>query len=84
MASKNRQERRHEKFGRGRSNEQGGWPVSRPNPVFQSEGDPAEAMPNPAAEPLADEPGPVGGAATKPPSRTQRDEDASPRDGTKS
>jgi hypothetical protein len=34
MVKKNREERRHEKFGRGRASEHGGWPTIRPNPVF--------------------------------------------------
>jgi hypothetical protein len=84
MVKKNREERRHEKFGGGRASEHGGWPSIRPNPVFHIDGETSEATPDKANEGLADEPGPVGGRATKPPSRSKRDEDTTPRDGTKS
>jgi hypothetical protein len=84
MVKKNREERRHEKFGGGRASEHGGWPSSRPNPVFQTDANPEEATPDTADQRPPDEPGPVGGKATKPPGRTRRDEDTSPRDGTKS
>jgi hypothetical protein len=42
MVKKNREERRHEKFGDGRASEHGGWPTIRPNPVFTG-GDDATA-----------------------------------------
>jgi hypothetical protein len=57
MAKKNREERRHEKFGGGRTSERGGWPTIRPNPVFRA---PADA----AIEP-DDAPAPVDAAAPK-------------------
>jgi hypothetical protein len=84
MAKKNRQERRHEKFGGGRASEQGGWPSSRPNPVFHIDPDTTEATPDQADGRPPDEAGPVGGEATKPPGRSKRAEDTSPRDGAKS
>jgi hypothetical protein len=34
MEPKNREQRRAEKFGPGRSAQQGGWPTSEPNPVL--------------------------------------------------
>jgi hypothetical protein len=43
MAKKNREQRRHEKFGGGRANEAGVWPTSRPNPVFGEPADSADA-----------------------------------------
>jgi hypothetical protein len=46
MARKNREERRHERFGGGRASEQGGWPTSRPNPIFGNAGDGGDTPPD--------------------------------------
>ena len=66
MAKKNREQRRHEKFGGGRTDEAGVWPTSRPNPVFDElaesgeaatsapeEDEPAKAAPAPKKKPAA-------------------------------
>jgi len=66
MAKKNREQRRHEKFGGGRTDEAGVWPTSRPNPVFDEladsgeaaasaheEKEPAKAAPVPKKKPAA-------------------------------
>jgi hypothetical protein len=43
MVKKNREERRHEKFGGGRASEHSGWPTIRPNPVFTGGDEPSAA-----------------------------------------
>ena len=40
MATSNRAERRKSKFGGGRATEQGGWPVSHPNPALEPDAKP--------------------------------------------
>jgi hypothetical protein len=60
MVKKNREERRHETFGRGRASEHGGWPTIRPNPVFTG-GDDATAASDGDA---TDDPPPAGDATT--------------------
>jgi hypothetical protein len=61
MEKQNRAERRKNKFGGGRANERGGWPTSRPNPVFGAD-EAADTNDEKAAEP----PAPAKPAAAKP------------------
>ncbi len=44
MDKKNREQRRQEKFGGGRANDQSGWPTTEPNPVFGGGEAPEEAI----------------------------------------
>jgi hypothetical protein len=65
MDKKNREQRRQEKFGGGRSSAQGGWPTSEPNPVFGGAEAPEEAT---AGRPDQDQTkltGPGTGGATE-------------------
>ena len=50
MEKPNRAERRKNKFGGGRTTEQGGWPTHLPNPVFTGD---APAEDEPPAKPTA-------------------------------
>jgi hypothetical protein len=64
MAKKNREQRRHEKFGGGRPNDAGVWPTSRPHPVF---GEPADSSEAAVGVPDQEEPAKAAPAPPKKP-----------------
>jgi hypothetical protein len=85
MPKKNREERRHEKFGHGRANDRGGWPTSRPNPAFGDAESPAtdEAVAGSPDQGQTDDTGPGSGGATQEPGRQPHHEGAKPGNSTK-
>jgi hypothetical protein len=83
MAKKNREQRRHEKFGGGRASEAGGWPTSQPNPVFGGSGDADEAIAGTPDQDQTKETGPGTGGATEQAGRAPRHEGAKAGNSTK-
>lgn len=79
---KNRAQRRHERFGAGRSSERGGWPTSRPNPALAPAGTgDAESE---AEEVAATEPKAAKARVTKAPqARVTKAPKAGPKTGAK-
>lgn len=65
MADKNRQQRRHEKFGGGRVGERGGWPASSPNPALRGSGGADEALAGRPDQGQTAQTGPGTGGATE-------------------
>jgi hypothetical protein len=78
MVKKNREERRHERFGGGRASEHGGWPTIRPNPVFtggDGESSVGDAATGDDAPPAGDVPPPVDATTPKDATAGRSDQD---------
>jgi len=65
MNKKNREQRRQDKFGGGRSSDSGGWPSSEPTPAFGGSGDPTDATAGRPDQGQTDMTGPGTGGATE-------------------
>ncbi len=74
MEKPNRAERRKNKFGGGRSSEQGGWPTTEPNPIFGAGEAPGEAMAGRPDQDQTKDTGPGAGGATEQAGRAPRRE----------
>jgi hypothetical protein len=71
---KNREQRRRERFGQHRTEAQGGWPASQPNPAFGKD----ESRTGRPDQDQTDLTGPGTGGASEPDGRTPHHEGAHP------